>query len=185
MSSIQLKSKTGYVIGLILVAAIAFAAGSVLVANASNPVTFYACQNVKKSTLYNVVTSPASPLPCLSSDVAVEWSQVGPTGPQGPKGDKGDTGPMGPQGPAGGLGFYTRWVLSPNIPSGQMISLDVSCDLGDVAVSAGLQTTGSNLSVDSSYPDSDDLSIWHIVASNSDISYINFAVVLLCADMTP
>jgi len=108
-----LASKTHPMRVLAIVAVLAFAAGSAVVAYATDPVTFYACRNVRTNLLYNVVTSPSQPLACLQGDVPVQWNQVGPAGPQGPvgpAGPKGDTGPQGlpgdirPAGPAGPQG---------------------------------------------------------------------------------
>jgi hypothetical protein len=96
-----------------LVAVIAFASGSFTIAHATNPVTFYACQSIGLKSLYNVVTSPSTPLECKRGDVAVQWDQVGPMGPQGvqgpagapgPQGEKGDQGEVGPQGEPGSAG---------------------------------------------------------------------------------
>jgi len=99
-----------------LVAVLAFSAGFATLAHATNPVTFYACQSIGLKSLYNVVTSPSTPLDCKRGDVAVQWNQVGPMGtqgaqgvagppgPQGPKGDTGEAGPTGLQGPQGETG---------------------------------------------------------------------------------
>lgn len=180
-----------YLIGLVLVAVLAFAAGSVLVAKADNPVTFYACQNAKKNALYNIVTSPGSPLPCLAGDVAVEWNQVGPMGPQGPKGDIGPMGPQGPQGeqgpagPSGALGFYTRQVQSEPIAPNQFYESYLACDSGDIAVNAGLQTAGPETAVIDNHPYPEDLSKWYVAVANNDVLYTNFVAILLCADVTP
>src|SRR5258706_7946604 len=78
-----------------LITVIAFAAGSFTIAHATSQFTFYACQSIGLKSLYNVVTSPSTPLECKKEDVAVQWNQVGPMGPQGPKGDKGNTGVVG------------------------------------------------------------------------------------------
>ncbi len=89
-----------------LVAALAFGAGSAWTAFGDNPVTFYGCIAGSTRALYNVVTSPATPLACLKGDAAVSWSQVGPAGPQGPQ---------GPQGPAGPAGASATKVVAGNV----------------------------------------------------------------------
>jgi hypothetical protein len=100
----QLKSKARSLGVYALVAALAFAAGYASLAHAIDPVTFYACRNVGKNTLYNVVTSPSLPLACIKGDIAVQWNQAGPMGPQGPAGLTGPAGPAGPQGDPGPAG---------------------------------------------------------------------------------
>lgn len=96
-----------------LVAVLAFSAGFATLAHATSPVTFYACQSIGLKSLYNVVTSPSTPLECKKGDIAVRWDQVGPMGPQGVQGPagatglqglKGDTGLQGPQGEMGPAG---------------------------------------------------------------------------------
>ena len=46
-------SKAQHLRVLAIVAVVAFAAGSAIVAYATNPVTFYACRNVRLNVLYN------------------------------------------------------------------------------------------------------------------------------------
>lgn len=84
-----------------LVAVLAFSAGFATLAHATSPITFYACQSIGLKSLYNVVTSPSTPLECKKGDVAVQWNQVGAMGPQGVQGPAGATGPQGEPGPAG------------------------------------------------------------------------------------
>jgi len=101
MFLLQLKSKVRTLGMYALVAALAFSAGYASLAHATTPITFYACRDVGKKSLYNVVTSPSLPLTCIKGDEAVQWDQVGPMGSQGPKGDTGPAGTTGPQGPQG------------------------------------------------------------------------------------
>jgi hypothetical protein len=100
----KLKSKVRTLGMYALVAALAFSAGYASLAHATTPITFYACRDVGKRSLYNVVTSPSLPLTCIKGDEAVQWDQVGPMGPQGPKGDTGPAGLQGPQGIQGPKG---------------------------------------------------------------------------------
>jgi len=100
----QLKSKTRKLGMYALVAVLAFSAGFATLAHATSLITFYACQSIGLKSLYNVVTSPSTPIECKKGDIAVQWNQVGPMGQQGVQGPKGDIGPMGPQGPQGESG---------------------------------------------------------------------------------
>ncbi len=130
-----------------LMAVIAFAAGSFTIAHATNPVTFYACQSIGLKSLYNVVTSPSTPLECKRGDVAVQWDQVGPMGPQGVQGPagatglKGDTGLQGPQGemgPAGPQGAQgedgLQGSVGPQGPQGETGLQGPKGDKGDPGV---------------------------------------------------
>ena len=109
----KLKTKVRKLGMYALVAVLAFSAGFATLAHATSPVTFYACQSIGLKSLYNVVTSPSTPLECKKGDIAVRWDQVGPMGPQGVQGPagatglhglKGDTGLQGPQGEMGPAG---------------------------------------------------------------------------------
>jgi hypothetical protein len=50
------------------------------------------------------VIDPDAGQGCLSSEVPLAWSQVGPQGPAGPAGATGASGPAGPSGPPGAAG---------------------------------------------------------------------------------
>lgn len=110
------KSKLLRLIVLAATIALAFAAGSAVVAlGDSAPVTYYGC--LKNGNLTNVDTS--APQNCPNGATIATWNQVGPMGPagmqgepgpqgltgaQGPKGDTGAAGVAGPQGPKGDTG---------------------------------------------------------------------------------
>jgi Collagen triple helix repeat (20 copies) len=50
------------------------------------------------------IIDPSQGQSCVPSEVALQWSQTGPTGPQGPTGATGATGPQGPTGEIGPTG---------------------------------------------------------------------------------
>ena len=201
----EFKSKVFSLVKIALIAVIAFASGFAWTVYASNPVTFYACQSVKKNTLYNIVTSPGSPLPCMAGDVAVEWNQVGPAGPQGPTGDTGPTGPQGPrgepgpigptgpqgsEGTAGVLGFYYLWHDSGPIAAYQYSFVDSLCDPGD-KITGGGYTEAGGFKVLGSFPlenipplDDTGLRGWRIYGY-PDGYEANIEVFAICADVTP
>lgn len=87
-----------------IVAALAFSAGSALVASGdtSGP-TYYGCLKANGGTLYNVNMDAG--LSCKSGDTPVSWNQDGPQGLQGPAGPQGEPGPQGPQGEQGEQGI--------------------------------------------------------------------------------
>lgn len=107
-----------------LVAVLAFSAGFATLAHATSPITFYACQSIGLKSLYNVVTSPSTPLECKKGDVAVQWNQVGPMGSQGSQGEAGSVGPQGPKGDTGPMG-----AQGPQGPAGPAGTGGTSCDL--------------------------------------------------------
>lgn len=81
---------------LALVAALAFAAGSALVAYADQPASqIYACVNNSSGTIH-VIDAVAT---CSGNEVKLVWNTQGPPGP---KGDKGEQGPQGQRGPSDG-----------------------------------------------------------------------------------
>lgn len=93
----DLRTRLPRVAGIALVIALAFGAGSAVMALAQpTPTTFYACLNTRTNTLFNVSTTTQHF--CGIGATAVSWNQAGQPGPQGPKGDKGDTGAPGPAG---------------------------------------------------------------------------------------
>ena len=95
---------------LALVAALAFAAGSAVVAYADQAASqIYACVNNSSGTIH-VIDAMAA---CAGNEVKLVWNTQGPQGVkgdtgaqgiQGPKGDKGDQGPQGIQGAKGDKG---------------------------------------------------------------------------------
>lgn len=106
----------------VLVAVLAFTAGSAMMAQANNPVTYTACLEPKTGVLYYVAASPTAPRNCKSGHQSISWNQQGPAGLQGlpgaagPQGEPGQTGPQGEQGPPGPAG--TDGAPGPTGPAG-------------------------------------------------------------------
>lgn len=124
-----------------LVAVLAFSAGFATLAHATSPITFYACQSIGLKSLYNVVTSPSTPLECKKGDIAVRWDQVGPMGPQG---QQGVAGPQGLQGPAGLAGPQGEQGLTgPMGPQGE---------LGTGTLSQAIMRTFSSVRITTGFP---------------------------------
>src|SRR5262245_24355766 len=73
----------------------------------------HACLNKSTGALRVVDPETTS---CRTSEVALEWSQLGPEGPEGPEGPPGPQGVPGPQGPAGPRGL--QGVPGPLGPAG-------------------------------------------------------------------
>ena len=91
---------------LALVAALAFAAGSAVVAYADQAASqIYACVNNGSGTIHVIDAAAA----CAGNEVKLVWNTQGPQGIQGPQGLKGDTGAQGIQGVKGADG---KTVLS-------------------------------------------------------------------------
>lgn len=142
-----------------LVAVLAFSAGFATLAHATSPITFYACQSIGLKSLYNVVTSPSTPLACKKGDIAVEWDQVGPMGPQGVQGPagatglqglKGDTGLQGPQGEMGPAGLQGPQGEPGPAGSGSMPHIQIITRYG-----AEVPILGASDSVATCYGDED------------------------------
>lgn len=97
--------KLARIIGLVILLAAAFGAGSAVMTFASptqSSTTFYACLNTSSGTLHQVTTS--GPSNCNPVETAVSWNATGPMGPAGPQGQTGQTGPQGPVGQTGPQG---------------------------------------------------------------------------------
>ncbi len=141
----RFTSKVQRVIAPLLVAVLAFSAGSAMMAQANNPVTYTACLEPKTGVLYHVVASPTTPRNCKSGHQAITWNQQGPAGPQGLQGESGapgEPGSVGPQGPAGPQG--SSGAPGPTGPQGQQgppgpsseLDCDGCVDSQDIASSA-------------------------------------------------
>lgn len=125
--------------------------------------TFFACLS-QNGTLRDVaLDTPVAT--CRPGDIAVWWSQVGPTGatgatgpegatgatgPQGPQGPQGDTGPQGPQGATGPEG--PTGATGPQGPAGT--SVDTTTVLGRTltVVASGSVTPNNFLIVSAACP---------------------------------
>jgi hypothetical protein len=100
---------------LTLVSVLAFGLGSVVIAYAASPYTFYACLSGGALTMVNITSAPK----CSSGQTLVTWNQVGPTGPTGATGPAGPTGATGPQGPTGATGLTgATGATGPSGPTG-------------------------------------------------------------------
>ena len=167
-----------------LVAVLAFSAGFATLAHATNPVTFYACQSIGLKSLYNVVTSPSTPLECKRGDVAVQWNQVGPKGDTGTQGEQGIQGLQGPEGPQGSTvdsNFYKRSTSAYYVPYGGMGPRQIYCDPGDSAISYTL--TGGDLDPQYTRPIYDSASDsygWSVFVGNNGPSALTIEVIVVC-----
>lgn len=137
------SSHSARLVGLALLIAVSFGAGSVFNAlGDAAPATYYGCiehvSNTLNSfgfqqvvpgfdgTLYGVNTD--GPANCRSGDEPVMWNQ---RGPQGPKGDPGPQGPSGPPGPPGVA--YDCSVAPTDLYPGIDLA---ACDLSDEDLSS-------------------------------------------------
>ena len=128
---------------LALVAALAFAAGSAVVAYADQAASqIYACVNNSSGTIH-VIDAMAA---CNSNEVKLVWNTQGPqgakgdTGPQGFKGDTGAQGVQGIQGPAGanGVSGYTQVTAEFTVPSSTAeLRAWATCPVGTVVLGGG------------------------------------------------
>ncbi|HET8626065.1 MAG TPA: hypothetical protein VFL91_01520, partial [Thermomicrobiales bacterium] len=88
-------TRLGRVLATALVAAVAFAAGSAVVARATTaPAEIYACVSNSSGAfrLTNGFTA------CSKNETLLVWNTQGPQGNPGPKGPQGPKGDAGPQG---------------------------------------------------------------------------------------
>ena len=116
LPAVRMSSRLMRVFGVAIIAALAFAGGSVFTALGSpTPATYSACVVASssrlgfslpgmlvKGTLYNVTTNgtPA----CTRGDTVISWNEQGPIGASGPQGSQGPAGPSGSSGPSGPAG---------------------------------------------------------------------------------
>jgi hypothetical protein len=139
-------TRVGRVLATALAAAVAFAAGSAVVARATTPPTeIYACVNNSSGTVRIVGATTT----CNKAETSLAWSsqgprgEAGPRGPEGPQGPQGSPGPRGPEGPPGISGYHVATVSTtiPLSPGPYLIagSVLVTCPEGKVAVGGGYE----------------------------------------------
>jgi len=140
---------------------------------------------------------------CASGETALTWNQAGAQGPQGVQGvqgvqgiqgiqgDQGDTGSQGPTGATGAAGGpvqYYSLAQGFSFPAVAVTDVSMSCDTGDVAISATYPMTfgyesirfGSNPHNLNPVQEQ-----WDFKGSNSNGFPVSAILYIVCADNPP
>jgi len=123
---------------------------------------------------------------CKSSENSVDWPKTAVPGPQGTQGEQGIQGEQGVQGPAGtGTTFYaTNFIHKTDcVVGGGGCSVDIDCDVGDVAINAEF-TAGSSRLITSLQLDSDTWRVSAILLDDNGAG-IDVQAAAICADNNP
>ncbi|HET8632079.1 MAG TPA: hypothetical protein VFL91_32020, partial [Thermomicrobiales bacterium] len=167
-----------------LVAAVAFAAGSAVVARATAPpAEIYACVNNNSGTV-RIVGAKTT---CNKAETSLTWNTQGPRGemgPQGPEGPRGDTGSRGQQGPSGISGYevvFAGAMLPRSSYAGDVQHKSVTCPEGKFAIGGGFNISPrEGIVVTESAPASN--TTWSFGAVNQSPGEVGAGFYVVCVD---
>lgn len=144
--------RRGFLVTVVVLGALAGAAGIAYATIPDSGGVIHGCYQANNGQLRLIDpqgSATTAPQSCKNNELAVSWSQTGPTGSQGPigpQGPKGDTGATGPQGPAGNPApaqtFSTYRVIN-GIGVGSFDDTSttfVSCPFPDLLTGGGFDT---------------------------------------------